>query len=82
MLTIFYTLRAETFAARNFCGQKLLRISPTAKLLYFAGINFRGWPILRYFAGEEKMKVIFFIIRIFSVNLYNSANKVHGKSNN
>ena len=29
------------------------------------------------------MKVIFFfIIRIFSVYLYNSANKVHGKSNN
>ena len=59
-------------------GQKLLRISPTAKLLYFAGINFRGWPILRYlelrlskkftgktFAGEEKMKVNFFLLFVY-----------------
>ena len=53
------------FKVRNFRGQKLSRISPTAKLLYFAGINFRGWPILRYFAGEEKMKVKFFLLFVY-----------------
>ena len=62
------------FKVRNFRCQKLSRISPTAKLLYFAGINFRGRRI-----NEGK---IFFIIRTFSVSLYNSAKKVQEKSNN
>ena len=40
---LFYAIICdEYFKVRNFPGQKLSRISPTAKLLYFAGINFRG----------------------------------------
>ena len=38
--TICFTLKEETFAGRN-----------SAKYLHFAGINFRGWRLMKNFAG-------------------------------
>ena len=35
------------FNGRNFCGKKVSQFSPTAKFLYFAGINIHGEMILR-----------------------------------
>ena len=39
------------FKGRNFCGKKLSRFRKTAKYLHFAGINFRGWSLMKHFAG-------------------------------
>ena len=39
------------FKGKNFCGKKLSRFRKTAKYLHFAGINFRGWSLMKNFAG-------------------------------
>ena len=39
------------FKGRNFRGKKLSRYRKTAKYLHFAGINFRGWRLMKNFAG-------------------------------
>ena len=39
------------FNGRNFRGKKLSRFRKTAKYLHFAGINFRGWRLMKNFAG-------------------------------
>ena len=62
------TLRSETFADQPnckiivFCGNKLSRIEAFRKIC--------GNKLLR---EKKKLSKFFFIIRIFSVNLYNSA---------
>ena len=70
----YTTLRSKTFADQ-----------PNREIIVF-----RGWLILRYFAGEEKMKVNFFLLFVYfqSISItvlffvFNFRKKVHGKSNN
>ena len=68
----YHTLRSETFADQ-----------PNREIIVFRGNKLSRMANFKIFRGRRKNEgKSFFIIRLFSVNLYNSAKKVHGKSNN
>ena len=45
------SVNTSYFRGRKFCWKKVSRLSRTAKLFHFAGINFRGWKIFQNLAG-------------------------------
>ena len=58
----YNTLKEETFVNRNFPGS-----ANTAKFLYFADINFRRWPNIRYF-GNINFHGQLVLIKLVKIN--------------